>query len=56
MDNDMVSDGVGATKIYNMALGKQPYELICLDIMLAKMVDQQVLKGIRKFGIWFIDR
>ena len=45
---DMVSDGVEAIKAYNMALGKQPYDLICLDIMLPKMDGQQVLKGIRK--------
>jgi len=45
---DMVSDGVEAIKAYNMALAKEPYDLICLDIMLPKMDGQQVLKGIRK--------
>ena len=45
---DMVSDGVEAIKAYNMALGKQSYDLIYLDIMLPKMDGQQVLKGIRK--------
>ena len=45
---DTVSDGVEAIKAYNMALAKDPYDLICLDIMLPKMDGQQVLKGIRK--------
>ncbi len=45
---DTVSDGVEAIKAYNMALAKEPYDLICLDIMLPKMDGQQVLKGIRK--------
>jgi two-component system chemotaxis response regulator CheY len=41
-------DGIEALKAFNFALGKQPYDLICLDIMLPKMDGQQVLKGIRK--------
>ena len=45
---DTVSDGVEAIKAYNMALAKEPYDLICLDIMLPKMDGQQVLKGVRK--------
>ena len=45
---DTVSDGVEAIKAYNMALAKEPYDLICLDIMLPKMDGQQALKGIRK--------
>jgi len=45
---DTVSDGVEAIKAYNVALAKEPYDLICLDIMLPKMDGQQVLKGIRK--------
>jgi len=45
---DTVSDGVEAIKAYNMALAKEPYDLICLDIMLPNMDGQQVLKGIRK--------
>ncbi len=45
---DTVSDGVEAIKAFNMALAKEPYDLICLDIMLPKMDGQQVLKGIRK--------
>jgi two-component system chemotaxis response regulator CheY len=39
---------VEAIKAYNMALTKEPYDLVCLDIMLPKMDGQQVLKGIRK--------
>jgi two-component system chemotaxis response regulator CheY len=45
---DTVADGVEAIKAYNMSLAKEPYDLICLDIMLPKMDGQQVLKGIRK--------
>ncbi|MEE8591371.1 MAG: response regulator, partial [Spirochaetia bacterium] len=45
---DTVPDGVEAIKAYNMALTKEPYDLVCLDIMLPKMDGQQVLKGIRK--------
>ena len=45
---DTVSDGVEAIKAYNMALAKEPYDLICLDIMLPKMDGQLVLKGVRK--------
>jgi two-component system chemotaxis response regulator CheY len=41
-------DGIEALKAFNFALGKQSYDLICLDIMLPKMDGQQVLKGIRK--------
>ena len=42
------ADGIEAIKAFNMALANQPYDLICLDIMLPKMDGQQVLKGIRK--------
>ncbi len=42
------ADGIEAMKAFNLALAKQPYDLICLDIMLPKMDGQQVLKGIRK--------
>ena len=42
------ADGIEALKAFNLALVKQPYDLICLDIMLPKMDGQQVLKGIRK--------
>jgi two-component system chemotaxis response regulator CheY len=42
------ADGIEAMKAFNLALANQPYDLICLDIMLPKMDGQQVLKGIRK--------
>jgi len=42
------ADGIEAMKAFNLALASQPYDLICLDIMLPKMDGQQVLKGIRK--------
>lgn len=45
---DTVADGIEAIKAYNLSLDNQPYDLICLDIMLPKMDGQQVLKGIRK--------
>jgi len=45
---DMATDGVEAIKAYNTAIDTQPYDLICLDIILPKMDGQQVLKGIRK--------
>jgi two-component system chemotaxis response regulator CheY len=47
-DIDTAEDGIEALKAYNMALAKEPYELICLDIMLPRMDGQQVLKSIRK--------
>jgi hypothetical protein len=37
-----VADGIEAMKAFNLALAKQPYDLICLDIMLPKMDGQQV--------------
>jgi two-component system chemotaxis response regulator CheY len=45
---DTASDGIDALKKFNLALASQPYDLICLDIMLPKLDGQQVLKGIRK--------
>lgn len=45
---DMAVDGIEAIKAFNLALNKEPYDLICLDIMLPKMDGQQVLKSIRK--------
>ena len=45
---DTVADGIEAIKAYNLSLDNQPYDLICLDIMLPKMDGRQVLKGIRK--------
>jgi two-component system chemotaxis response regulator CheY len=45
---ETAEDGIQALKAFNMAQANQPYDLICLDIMLPKMDGQQVLKGIRK--------
>jgi two-component system chemotaxis response regulator CheY len=45
---ETAADGIEALKAYNLALEKEPYDLICLDIMLPKMDGQQVLKAIRK--------
>ena len=45
---DTVADGIEAMKAFNLALASEPYDLICLDIMLPKLDGQQVLKGIRK--------
>jgi two-component system chemotaxis response regulator CheY len=47
-NTETVADGIEALKAFNLALSKDPYDLICLDIMLPKMDGQQVLKGIRK--------
>lgn len=43
-----VPDGIQAIKAFNIALGQEPFDLICLDIMLPRMDGQQVLEGIRK--------
>jgi two-component system chemotaxis response regulator CheY len=45
---DTAADGLEALKAYNLALGREPYELIMLDIMLPRMDGQQVLKSIRR--------
>jgi two-component system chemotaxis response regulator CheY len=45
---DTASDGLEGLKAYNLALGREPYDLIMLDIMLPKMDGQQVLKSIRR--------
>jgi two-component system chemotaxis response regulator CheY len=45
---DTAADGIEGIKAFNLALAAEPYDLICLDIMLPKMDGQQVLKGIRK--------
>jgi two-component system chemotaxis response regulator CheY len=45
---DAAADGLEALKAYNLALGREPYELIMLDIMLPRMDGQQVLKSIRR--------
>jgi two-component system chemotaxis response regulator CheY len=45
---DAVADGLEGLKAFNLALARQPYELIMLDIMLPRMDGQQVLKAIRR--------
>lgn len=45
---ETASDGLEGLKAYNLALGREPYDLIMLDIMLPKMDGQQVLKSIRR--------
>jgi two-component system chemotaxis response regulator CheY len=45
---DAVVDGEEAVSAFKEALeGDQPYDLVCLDIMLPRMDGQQVLKQIR---------
>jgi two-component system chemotaxis response regulator CheY len=45
---DTAVDGLEGLKAYNLALGREPYDLIMLDIMLPRMDGQQVLKAIRR--------
>jgi two-component system chemotaxis response regulator CheY len=46
---DMAVDGAEAVEAFSLALReKEPYDLICLDIMLPKMDGQEVLKEVRK--------
>jgi two-component system chemotaxis response regulator CheY len=45
---DTAADGLEGLKAYNLALGREPYDLIMLDIMLPRMDGQQVLKAIRR--------
>jgi two-component system chemotaxis response regulator CheY len=45
---DMAVDGLEGLKAFNLALGREPYDLIMLDIMLPRMDGQQVLKSIRR--------
>ena len=48
-ETDVVVDGREAVDAFNLAMEEEePYDLICLDIMLPKMDGQQVLKEIRK--------
>jgi two-component system chemotaxis response regulator CheY len=45
---DTAADGLEGLKAFNLALGREPYDLIMLDIMLPRMDGQQVLKAIRR--------
>ncbi len=45
---DTAADGLEGLKAYNLALEREPYDLIMLDIMLPRMDGQQVLKSIRR--------
>jgi two-component system chemotaxis response regulator CheY len=45
---DAAADGLEGLKAFNLALEREPYELIMLDIMLPRMDGQQVLKAIRR--------
>lgn len=48
-ETDVVVDGKEAMDAFNLAFEEnEPYDLICLDIMLPKKDGQQVLKEIRK--------
>lgn len=51
-DCDMVVDGLEAIDAYLLALkDEQPYNLICLDIMMPKIDGVKVLKAIRDLEI-----
>jgi two-component system chemotaxis response regulator CheY len=43
-----VADGIEAIKAFNLAFEGEPFDLICLDIMMPRMDGQQVLEGIRR--------
>lgn len=45
---DVAVDGVEAVGAFKIALENDPYELVCMDIMLPRMDGQQALKEIRK--------
>ena len=45
---DTAADGLGGLKAFNLALNREPFDLIMLDIMLPRMDGQQVLKAIRR--------
>ncbi|OHD74342.1 MAG: hypothetical protein A2V99_05930 [Spirochaetes bacterium RBG_16_67_19] len=45
---DTAADGLGGLKAFNLALDREPFDLIMLDIMLPRMDGQQVLKAIRR--------
>lgn len=42
------ADGLEGLKAFNLALDREPFDLIMLDIMLPRMDGQQVLKAIRR--------
>ncbi len=46
-DIDFAEDGLTAVELFSKALDNQPYDLICLDIMMPGMDGQNVLKAIR---------
>lgn len=57
---DIVTNGVEAINAFTLALEEQePYDLICLDIMMPEMNGQEVLKEIRKIeqeqGVFGLD-
>lgn len=46
---DIAPDGAEAMRLFELALqAEQPYDLVCLDIMMPKMNGQEVLKAIRR--------
>ncbi len=46
---DIAKDGAEAVRLFESALqSTQPYDLVCLDIMMPKMNGQEVLKTIRR--------
>jgi len=47
--SDFASNGLEAIKLFSLALNKnEPYDLICLDIMMPEMDGHEVLKNIRE--------
>jgi two-component system chemotaxis response regulator CheY len=45
---ETAADGLEGLKAFNLALDREPFDLIMLDIMLPRMDGQQVLKAIRR--------
>ncbi len=58
-DIDFAEDGLIAIELFSKALDNQPYDLVCLDIMMPAMDGQTVLKVIRAIeagkNIWGMD-
>lgn len=49
-DCDMAIDGKEAVAAFKMAMDdKEPYNLVCLDIMMPEMNGQEALKAIREY-------